>query len=87
VEDQVVMKTISTNTITKQLNKCYMEFDPDWPDDMQYRVPAFKYFMEQIAGVKMEFKPVVIDGEVAYQIDTIEVVDEPKFTMWLLRWS
>ena len=53
------MKTIDPKFVSKQMNKCYLDYDPDYPVDMQNRVPAFKYYVERVAGVKLDFEPKV----------------------------
>jgi len=86
----MVVKTISPKAINKQLNKCYMEYDPEWPHNFQEeRVYNFKYYMELKAGLKLDFVPKIDPPTLKYryEIQQIEVVDEPKYLMWFLRWS
>lgn len=65
-----------------------MDYDPEYPTDSKTRVPAFKSYIEQTAGLKLEFIPKIdSSGRFAYELKQVEIVNEPKFTMWLLRWS
>jgi hypothetical protein len=54
---------------------------------MQNRVPAFKYYLERTAGLKLDFFPDVRDGKLGYKIERAEVVDNKKYLMWLIKWS
>lgn len=82
------MKLIDPKTISIQINKCYLDYDPFYPNDAHNRVPAFKYYLERTGGLKLDFEPKIDPtGRYAYELKQVEVVDEPKFTMWLLRWA
>ena len=79
------VNTIDPKSIKAQLNKCYGKYDPDWV----YRPGSelkngFKYHIEMTAGIRIDIQPNSGGG---YKIDTVEIVDEPVFTMWMLRWS
>jgi hypothetical protein len=85
---EVVMKTINPDIINKQVNKCYLDYDPEWPKDMHTRVLGFKYYLERTAGLKLDFEPKINEyGKFGYELKQAEIVNEPAFTMWLLRWS
>ena len=64
-----------------------MEYDPHWPVDGLARINGFKYHVEQTAGIKIDFIPSVKTGKAGFELKQIEIVDDSKFTMWLLRWS
>ena len=83
------MNLVNPKAINPQINKCYMEYDPSWPDNAQTRIPAFKYYLERTAGLKLDFTPKVDynSGKFGYEIHRIEVVDDKKYTFFLLRWS
>lgn len=84
------MKTIDPKLVSKQLNKCYLEYDPEWRHNFQEeRVTGFKYYAERTAGLKLDFIPKIdqLTLKYGYELKQVEIVDEPKFTMWLLRWS
>lgn len=82
------MKTISPKVLKTQINRCYMAYDPKYPKDASVRVPAFKSYIEQTAGLKLDFIPRLDStGRFAYELKQIEIVNEPKFTLWLVKWS
>ena len=83
------MKTVNPDRIRKQINKCYMNYDPEWPTNGDTRINGFKYHVENTGGMRLDFEP-KIDPRTfkhSYKINQIEIVDEPRFTMWLLKWS
>ena len=83
------MKTIDSKIIKHQINKCYSAYDPDWP--ARYGEPimmnGFKYWLERTAGIRLEFTPEIKNGKMGYGMKRVEIVDEPKFTMWMVKWS
>jgi hypothetical protein len=83
------MNLVNPKAINPQLNKCYMEYDPTWPDDSETRVPAFKYYIERIAGLKLDFTPKVDynTGRFGYELREVEIIDDRKYTMFLLKYS
>ena len=81
------MNTISPDRVRVQMNKCYMAYDPHWPYSGSSRINGFKYHVEQTAGIKLDFIPTVKSGKAGYELKQVEIIDDPKFTMWLLRWS
>ncbi len=38
------MNLVNPKAINKQINKCYLDYDPNYPEDMHNRVPAVKYY-------------------------------------------
>jgi hypothetical protein len=82
------MILVNPRTIGPQINKCYLEYDPHYPIDMHNRVPAFKYYIERTGGMKLDFEPKIDpSGRYSYQLNRVEVVDEKKYTMFLLKYS
>lgn len=83
------MKFVDPKSITHILNKCYLAYDPGWPNVIdQDRINGFKYHIERTAGLKLDFVPKLDRiGRRGYEINGIEVVDDPKYTMFLLKWS
>lgn len=82
------MKTIKPKLINKELNKCYLAYDPEWPVSLpKQKIFGFKYHLERTAGLKLDYTPKVKDGRYGFEVNTVEIVDEPRFTMWLLKWS
>ena len=84
------MKTINSHLIKQQINKCYLEYDPTFP--MGYAQPnlmnGFKYFLERTAGVRLEFEPEVNNkGQVGYGVKRVEILDDKKYMMWLIKYS
>jgi hypothetical protein len=81
------MNTIKLERIRDQIRKCYVAYDPQWTVDGPERINAFKYHLEHTAGIKLDFIPAVESGPPGFIIKQIEILDDPKFTLWLLRWS
>lgn len=85
------MTVIDINTLYKQLNRCYLDYDPDHssrPSIDQHRVAAFKYYVEDIAGLTLDYE-IVEDGYggFRYIVNKADVADEEKYLMFILRWS
>ena len=79
------MNTINPKSIKEQINKCYAMYDPEWVYRHGNKLKnGFKYHIEMTAGIRIDIQP---NGGGGYKIDTVEIVDEPVFTMWMLRWS
>lgn len=82
------MKTINVDKITPLINRCYLDYDPEWRSEPSAKINGFKYYIERTAGVKLDFAPELNkNGRFGYRLDSVEIVDEPKFTLWMLRWS
>ena len=84
------MKTVDSAIIKNQINKCYFDYDPTYPKG--YGTPdmmgGFKYFLERIAGVRLEFEPNINSmGQMGYAMKRVEVVDDKKYMMWLIKYS
>ncbi len=83
------MKTIDAKEIHSQLNRCYLDYDPTWRKTLDSsRVNGFMYYLENKAGLKIECQPATDTlGRLGFEITQVEIVNDPKFTLWLLRWS
>lgn len=82
------MKTINPKTVHTQLTECYMKYDPDWALNGNDRMGGFKYHLEHTAGIRLGLTPDTDKlGRQGYKIDQVEIVDDSKFTMWLLKWA
>ena len=83
------MKVINPQSINAPVSKCFLEYLPDWQSTFgnENTINAFKYHLEYTAGLKLDFHPETRKGKFGYRLDGAEVVDEKKYTMWLLRWS
>ena len=86
------MRLIDSKSVKDSLNKCYLDYDPDWSRGItdEYKVLAFKHYIERNAGLVLDFKPRINASSYkrfGYELTQIAVIDEPKFTMWLLKWS
>lgn len=83
------MKTIDSGIIKKQINKCYSDYDPNWPNG--YGEPllmnGFKYFLERTAGIRLEFEPEIKNGKMGYGMKRVEIVDDKKYMMWTIKYS
>ena len=85
----IELKTINPKSIKKQINSCFVDWNPSWERDIgnPLQQKGFKYYLEHEAGIKIDF---VLNNDIKgayYSINTIEIVDEPKFTWWMLKWS
>ena len=84
------MKTIHPNDIKEQLNNCYDSYDPNWPKNIgdANKIAGFKYHLEHTGGLKLDFE---LDlnrrGKLGYKMNSVEIVDEPTFMLWMLKWS
>lgn len=82
------MKLINPKSITAYINKCYLEYDPEWPVSLpKQKIFGFKYHLERTAGLKLDYTPKVKYGRYGFEVNQIEVVDDNKYTMFLLRYS
>jgi hypothetical protein len=83
------MKTIDAKQIHSQLNRCYLDFDPTWRTTLNTsRVDEFKDYLEHKCGLKMVWIPAQDKlGRIGFEIKQVEVINDPKFALWLLRWT
>jgi hypothetical protein len=83
------MKTIPAKQIHSQLNRCYLDYDPSWRTTFDNsRVDDFMYYLEHKAGLKVECHPATDSlGRLGFEIKQVEIINNPKFTLWLLRWT
>ena len=84
------MRIINFDNIKTQLNRCYVSYDPDWLRNVgkENIMNAFKYHLEDQAGLKVDFE-VVVDksNRMGYKMNCIEVVDDEAFMLWMLTWT
>lgn len=81
--------TIDPKSIKGPLNNCYLDYDREW-DHRPARpeiIDGFKSYIEQTAGLKIDFSPAFDNLEICYKLSIVELVDRAKFIVWLLRWS
>lgn len=83
------MKTISPDLVNNQVNRCFMEYDPEWKYNYNAKdhIHGFKYYIERIAGLKLDFHPETIHGRYGYRLDSVEIVDETKFLMFQIKYA
>lgn len=89
------MKYIDAESIKEPLNKCYDNFDPNWQRnhrlnaeiDTSENPRGFKKYLERDAGIILNFQ--VKQGKTGgfYSIDSIQLINEQQYTMWLLKWA
>lgn len=84
------MRTIDPKDIKEQLNNCYDAYDPNWEKNIG-KVEAqinFKNYLEKLCGIRLDFKlETNYTGGHYYKINSMSVVDEQLFTLWLLKWA
>ena len=84
------MKTIAADQITNQINRCYMDYDPGYPHRFGHEelMSSFKYYLERTSGIRLEFEvEMKKTGQVGYGMKRVEIVDDKKYTMFLMRYS
>lgn len=82
------MRLIDPKLVNQFLNKCYIEYDPDWPSSGEDRIISFRYYIEQTAGLRLDLCPKQDRyGRHGYEVVQVAVVDEKKYTMFALRWA
>lgn len=84
------MRFVEPKKIKNQLNKCYVKYDPDWLTVGGHRekMKNFDSYLEETAGLKIDYEYKSDNlGRMGYELHTIEVLNESKFTMWLLKWT
>ncbi len=81
------MKLIDHNAINAQINRCYLDFDPDYPANGQDRIGSFKWYLERTAGLLLDFTPVTRGGKFGYQLIQAAVTDEKKYMLFLLKYT
>ena len=84
------MRTIDPNTIYKQINRCYMEYDPVWPhsSDMSRRMVSFISYLERTAGITVDISAHHDNqGRNGWEVVGVRVINDSRFTMWLLKWT
>ena len=83
------MKTVDSTLIKRQVNKCYLEYDPNYPTC--YGEPTlmngFKYYLERTAGIRLEFEPIMKNGQMGYSMKRVEIVDDKKYMLWTIKYS
>lgn len=83
------MITVDSKLIQKQINKCYLEYDPNYPTC--YGEPTmmngFKYYLERTAGIRLEFEPETKDFKFGYAMKRVEIVDDKKYMLWTIKYS
>ena len=84
------MKLIPTKEISPLINRCYLEYDPDWlTEPNSHRIYSFKYYIERTAGLKLDFTP-KIDQQTfkqGYELNQAEVVDDKKYMLFVMKYS
>ncbi len=83
---------IEKDSIIPQLNRCYIKFDQDWEWGTTPNEAVVQKFVEHIreeAGIDMYvWRGIVNDMEqYGWKINAIELIDEQKFMLWMLKWS
>lgn len=84
------MRLIPTKTISPLINRCYLDYDPDWPSSLpKQRVFAFRDHVTCTAGLRLEFIPKIQDvsGKFGYELTQAAVVDEKKYMLFLMKYS
>jgi len=65
-----------------------MSYDPDWPSSGEDRIIGFKYHVERTAGLRLDLMPKLDRyGRHGYEVMQVAVIDEKKYTMFILRWT
>ena len=68
------------------LNKAYMNHCPGWPTVDNTR--QFYTYAREHYGIDVEFKPAINEkNSFCYKVNGITVIDERKYTLFLLKWA
>lgn len=85
------MRTIDASQVKQEINRCYMDYDPGYPHKFGHEelMSSFKYYLERTAGIRLEFEVEMIErtGRLGYGMRRVEIVDDKKFTMFLMKYS
>jgi len=83
------MTTINSRSISDQINKCYLEWHPGHPNNVSVDyMNGFKYYVEHVGGLRIYFvEELDSTGRFRFRLDTVEVVDPKKYTMFLIKYS
>lgn len=83
------MKTVDPKLVNKEINKCFLEYDPDWAKNYtaDNHVKGFKYYVERVAGLKLDFQPETRQHKFGYRLDKVEIVDDRKYAMFMIKYS
>lgn len=83
------LTTIKSKSISDQINKCYLEWHPGYPNDVSVdNMNGFKYYLEHVGGLRIYFvQELDKTGRFGFRLDTVEVVDPKKYTMFLIKYS
>ena len=66
-----------------------MEWHPGYPNNASIEfMNGFKYYLEHIAGLKIYFvQELDKTGRFGFRLDTVEVTDPKKYTLFLIKYS
>ena len=83
------INTINPKLISDALNKCFVEYDPNWSINYgnDSHVNGFKYHIERIAGLKLDFHLETVGAKYGYRLNLVEIVDDKKFMMFQIKYS
>lgn len=82
-------RLLDPKDIVEPLNRCYLKYH-DWPlaGNSQKDMAAFRYHIEDQAGLRVTFAPEVDKmGRYGYGVKQVEVVDEHLYLVWTLKWT
>ena len=79
---------IPVRDVVDQVNRCYLDY-AEWPSaDDAAIMNAFKYRMEQEAGLRLTFTNSKDRfGRHGYSLEQVELIDEQLYLVWMLRWT
>lgn len=83
------MRTIESKQISAQLNKCYLEWDTDYPARIgePTMMNGFKYYIERTAGIRLDFTSEIRNGKIGYKMSRVDVIDEKKFMLFQVKYT
>lgn len=83
------LTTIDPKQVSAQLNKCYLEWDPNYPALLgePTMMNGFKYYVERTAGMRLDFTTEIKNGKIGYKMNRVDIVDEKKFMLFQIQYS
>lgn len=87
--DGVTMRKLShDSTLHEELNKAYAKYNPQVPGEPYGdRVLSFSNYVKERYGLELKLFAKIDNNQLKYELKEVYVVDEKKFTFFLLEWA
>lgn len=87
------MILLNPDDVKDQLNNCYNDYNPKWKQNLNQLLEdrdGFKDYLKRTAGIQMDYYVAKSDNalrEHYYKINSMYVIDEQLYTLWLIKWA